>query len=62
MAIVDSQLAQITARAGVLRAGTGRAGCALHDPYLKVNSGSVAGQVVWNRPVERDGDPDTEGS
>ena len=52
-AIQESNLSQITARAGVLRAGTGRADCAPPSYQLKLNSG----ELIWNRPTEKDGDP-----
>ena len=53
MAISSEQLAQITSRAGVLRAGTGRAGVAAEKFEMKPNSG----EIIWNRPPAADGDP-----
>lgn len=53
MSITSEQLAQITARAGVGRAGTMRAGVAPKAYELKAN-----GEIIWNRPVSQDGDPD----
>jgi len=55
MAIDSEELAQITARAGVLRAGTGRAGATGKAFELKANG---TGQIIWDRPVASDGDPD----
>jgi hypothetical protein len=46
MAIQQSNLAQLTARAGVLRAGTGRAGAAPKVYELKANG---TGQIIWDR-------------
>lgn len=54
MAIVKSQLAQLTGRAGVGRAGTMRAGCAPKSYELKANG---TGEIIWDRPVAKDGDP-----
>jgi hypothetical protein len=54
LAIEGEQLAQITARAGVLRAGTGRAGAAPKSYELKADG---SGEIIWNRPVASDGDP-----
>lgn len=55
MAIINSQLAQLTARAGVLRAGTGRAGAHGKSYELKNDN---SGQIIWQRPVAEDGNPD----
>lgn len=54
MAIVLSQLAQLTSRAGLLRAGTGRAGAHGKSYELKPSSG----EIIWQRPVATDGNPD----
>lgn len=59
MAIQKSQLAQLTARAGVLRAGTGRAEAYGKAYELKADG---SGQLIWDRPVSTDGDPATGGS
>jgi len=56
MAIQSEQLAQITARAGVGRAGTMRANCAPKAYELK--TGARAGEILWDRPVDRDGNPE----
>lgn len=53
--INDSEIAQITARAGVGRAGTMRAGAVPKVYELKANG---SGEIIWNRDVTRDGDPD----
>jgi len=58
MAITLSQLAQITARAGVGRAGTMRAGCAPKSYELK----PASGEILWNRPTASDGNPATTAS
>lgn len=55
-AIAESELAQLTGRAGVARAGCSRTGCAPKIYDLK--SGALAGQILIDRPVARDGDPD----
>jgi len=52
-AIQKSNLSQITARAGVLRAGTGRAACVPPTWELK----PASGELIWNRPTEKDGNP-----
>jgi len=54
MAITNSQLAQLTARAGVLRAGTGRAGGAPKSYKLKADG---SGEILWDRPLPEDGRP-----
>jgi hypothetical protein len=53
MAIESDELAQITARAGVLRAGTGRAGAVEEANRLK-----SSGQFIWNRDEPNLGNPD----
>lgn len=59
MALQNSQLAQITARAGVLRSATGRAGAFARDEdQLRT---AQPGQVVWQRPVATDGNPAVPG-
>lgn len=55
MAITESELAQITARAGVMRAGTARAGSAPKSYELKPSSG----EIIWNRDLPQDGAPAT---
>lgn len=55
MAINDSNMAQITARAGVGRAGTMRADVTFRDEAIKANN---TGEIQWDRPVASDGDPD----
>lgn len=54
MAIALSQLAQMTARAGLGRAGTCRAGCAPDIDRLKPGG---QGLIIWDRPTATDGDP-----
>jgi hypothetical protein len=54
VAIADSELAQITARAGVGRAGTMRAGVTANADHLKADG---SGEIIWNRPPSTDGDP-----
>lgn len=52
-----SNLAWLTARAGVLRAGTGRAGAAPKVYELKADG---SGQIIWNRSqasAVNEGDP-----
>jgi len=56
--ITKSQLAQLTARAGVGRAGTMRAGAAPKAYKLKPGTG----QIIWTRPLPQDGDPDDTAS
>lgn len=51
----ESKLSQITARAGVLRAGCGRAGSLAKSYELRADG---SGQFMWQRPTETDGDPD----
>lgn len=51
MAIDSNDLAQITARLGVLRLGTGRLGAVESADRLKSN-----GEFIWNRTDQ--GDPD----
>jgi hypothetical protein len=55
VSIEKSQLAQLTARAGVGRAGTCRAGAAPKSYELKANG---TGEIIWDRPVATDGEPD----
>lgn len=55
MAIGVSNLAQITARAGVGRAGTMRAGVTFKPEEIKANA---TGEIIWNRSLPNDGDPD----
>lgn len=58
--IAESELSQLTARAGILRAGTGRAGALAKSYELRADG---TGQFIWQRPVATDGDPDdTAGS
>lgn len=59
MGITGSQLAQITARAGLGRAGTMRAGVAPKSYQLK---NDATGQILWNRPVAEDGAPSDNSS
>lgn len=59
MGIQGSQLAQITARAGLGRAGTMRAGVAPKAYQLK---SGASGEILWNRPVAEDGDPSDNSS
>lgn len=60
MPLSESNLSEITARAGVLRAGTGRAGSLAKSYELRADG---SGQFIWQRPVANDGDPDdTAGS
>lgn len=54
MAIVSEQLAQLTARSGVMRSGTGRSAAAPKSYELKSDG---SGQILWNRPVMDDGRP-----
>lgn len=53
--IAESELAQITARAGLLRAGTGRSNA--HGKSYELKPGA-SGQLIWDRPLPQDGDPD----
>jgi hypothetical protein len=57
--IKDSELAQITARAGLARAGTARAGVA---PKIYEMKDDATGEIIWNRPLPQDGDPDDTAS
>lgn len=59
MAIQSEQLAQITARVGVVRLGTGRLGAAPDAYQLKADG---TGQIIWDRPVASDGNPDDTAS
>jgi hypothetical protein len=60
VSIASENLAQITARSGVLRSGTGRSGAAPdNDDFLKV---TPAGEIIWNRPLPQDGNPDDTAS
>ena len=55
--ILQSNLAWLTARAGVLRAGTGRAGAAPKVYEMKADN---TGQIIWNRNLpgtDDEGDP-----
>jgi hypothetical protein len=54
MAINESELAQMTCRAGLGRAGTMRAQCA--PPNYELKAGP-SGEILWNRPPPQDGDP-----
>lgn len=54
MAITQSNLAQLTARSGILRAGTGRSAAAPPTTQLKASSA----EIIWNRPPATDGNPD----
>lgn len=56
MSITSEQLAQVTARSGVLRAATGRAEAFGKAYELKADG---SGQLIWDRPVATDGDPGT---
>jgi len=58
MAIQQSNLAQLTGRAGILRAGTGRSGAAPKAYELKADG---TGQIIWNRAqatTTGEGNPD----
>lgn len=55
MGLDSEQLAQITARLGVARMGTARLGGQGKSYELKADG---SGQIIWNRPVAKDGDPD----
>jgi hypothetical protein len=50
----ESELAQHTARAGLMRAGTGRAGALAKSYELKAGA---SGEFIWDRPEDRDGNP-----
>lgn len=56
MGLASEQLAQITSRLGVARAGTARLGAAPAAYQLKADG---SGEIIWNRPVDKDGDPAT---
>lgn len=58
MAILKSNLAQLTARAGILRAATGRSAVAPPTTQLKLASA----EIIWNRPPAEDGNPDDTAS
>lgn len=60
MAITSEQLAQLTARTGVARCGTARAGAVAKSYELRV--ATADGQFIWQRPVATDGDPDDTAS
>lgn len=55
MAISSDNLAQLTARVGVLRLGTGRLSAKAASYELKADG---TGQFIWDRPTSTDGDPD----
>ena len=54
-ALSKSQLAWITARAGVGRAGTMRAGVAPAADQLEAD---LSGEIIHERDIPQDGDPD----
>jgi len=53
VALSGDQIAQITARLGVLRLGTGRLGAVESANRLKSN-----GEIIWNRDSPNLGNPD----
>jgi len=55
MSIDSEELALLTARAGIGRAGCMRCGYAPKAYDMKPDG---SGQIIWNRPAPPDGDPD----
>jgi hypothetical protein len=51
----SNDLAWITARTAVARCGTARLGAFGKAYELKADG---SGELIWNRPVDKDGDPD----
>lgn len=54
-AIDNSNMAQITARSGVGRAGTMRAGVTFKTEEIKADA---TGEIIWDRDLPNDGNPD----
>lgn len=58
MALASEQLSWITARLGVARLGAFRLGEVGPAGDLKENVAATGGQVIWDRDVPNDGNPD----